>query len=213
MFKQADPVSLTAFLLIVTGILATLLATRGVKVFLGALAWLALLGAIVVSGALEAQPMPRVLIFLAASNLAGLAFGLSGQGRKIAETVPLAFLVAFQGFRLPLELVLHAWAEQGVIPTTMTWTGQNFDIATGILALIAAPLSTRFRAAAWVLNVVGFALLLNVMRVALLSSPLPFSWGVVPPLELAFHVPYFLIVPVCVAGALTGHVVLTRKLL
>jgi hypothetical protein len=213
MFRQADPISLTAFLLIVAGILAALFAARGAKVFLVALGWLALLGAIVASHALEAQPMPRVLIFLAASNLAGLALGLSGQGRKIAETVPLAFLVAFQGFRLPLELVLHAWAQQGVIPATMTWTGQNFDIATGILALIAAPFSTRFRAAAWAVNIVGIALLLNVMRVALLSSPLPFSWGVVPPLELAFHVPYFLIIPVCVAGALAGHVILTRKLL
>ncbi len=41
------------------------------------------------------------------------------------------------------------------------------------------------------------------------SSPLP----VEPPLVLAFHLPNALIVPVCVGGALFGHVALTRALL
>jgi hypothetical protein len=47
-----------------------------------------------------------------------------------------------------------------------------------------------------------------------MSSPLPFAWkDVDPPLQLALHLPYALIVTVCVAGALAGHVVLTRALL
>lgn len=50
------------------------------------------------------------------------------------------------------------------------------------------------------------------MRVAIMSSPLPFAWGPQPPpLLLALHLPYALIGPVCVGGALFGHVVLTRK--
>jgi hypothetical protein len=54
---------------------------------------------------------------------------------------------------------------------------------------------------------------LNVMRVVVLSSPLPFGWNVSPPLLLAFHLPYALIAPVCVGGALFGHIVLTRALI
>jgi hypothetical protein len=57
------------------------------------------------------------------------------------------------------------------------------------------------------------ALLLNVMRVAMMSSPLPFAWDVRPPLQLVSHLPYAWIAPVCVAGALAGHLVLTRALL
>ena len=58
------------------------------------------------------------------------------------------------------------------------------------------------------------ALLLNVLRVALLSTPGPFfSYTDAPPLLLAFHFPTGWIVPVCVGGALAGHVVLTRALL
>jgi hypothetical protein len=41
----------------------------------------------------------------------------------------------------------------------------------------------------------------------------PFGWNVSPPLVLAMHLPYAWIVPICVAGALCGHVVLTRALL
>ena len=37
--------------------------------------------------------------------------------------------------------------------------------------------------------------------------------GVEPPLQLMFHMPYALIATVCVAGAVAGHVILTRRLL
>jgi hypothetical protein len=125
----------------------------------------------------------------------------------------VAALVAFQAFRLPLELVLHRWALEGTIPLTMTWTGDNWDIVSGIVALVAAPFAHRHRVVAWGANVVGIILLLNVIRVALLSSPLPFAWMVTPPLLLALHLPYAWIGPVCVGGALAGHIVLTRALL
>ncbi len=36
---------------------------------------------------------------------------------------------------------------------------------------------------------------------------------VVPKLELIYHVPYALIIPVCIGGALIGHIALTRALL
>jgi hypothetical protein len=55
--------------------------------------------------------------------------------------------------------------------------------------------------------------LLNVMRVALLSAPVPFGWHVEPPLLVALHLPYMYIGPVCVGGAIAGHVILTRALL
>lgn len=175
--------------------------------------WLGGLSAAVASGFVAAAPMPRLPIFFVAINVVGLAAALLAPGRWLASTVPLAWLVGFQGFRLPLELILHDWAAHGTIPNTMTWTGQNWDIITGITALLAAPFATRSRPVAWAANILGFLLLLNVGRVALLSSPLPFAWSVEPPLQLAFHLPYALIAPICVGGAMFGHVVLTRALL
>lgn len=186
---------------------STLKFAVALAVFLG------LMSLLVASGWLEAAPMPRLLALFGASNLAAIALALSPLGGRIARELPLGSLVAFQGFRLPLELVLHDWAKAGTIPQTMTWSGSNFDIWTGISALLLAPFAGRFRAAAWLAFLVGSVLLINVARVAVLSSPLPFAWGVEPPLQLAFHLPYAWIVPVCLSGALAGEIILARALL
>ena len=156
--------------------------------------------------------MPGLMIFFGLINMTWVALALSSVGRKLAIGIPLSFLVLFQGFRLPLELILHGWAKQGIIPNTMTWTGSNFDIVIGALALGLAPFVGSAKILAWIFNAVGLVLLLNVMRVAVMSSPLPFAWQVNPPLQLAFHLPYALIIPVCIGGALFGHIVLTRAL-
>jgi hypothetical protein len=174
--------------------------------------WLGAQALLVASGRMSSLPLNGLPFFFGPILVIWTGLALSPVGRRLATAVPLAALVAFQAFRLPLELVLHAWVAQGTIPQTMTWSGQNWDIVSGLAALVCAPLAVRHRLAARVANIVGFALLLNVMRVAMLSSPVPFGWGVQPPLLLAFHLPYALIGPVCVGGALFGHLVLTRAL-
>lgn len=223
----ASTISLFCFLIIVGFVVlisaaATYVANRNVgefplqKALLLRLATLVYLGSfalLVQSHWIEASPFPRLPMVMFAVLMVSLGFALSPVGRRIAAGVPLAYLVLFQGFRLPLELVLHAWAGQGVIPGTMTWTGQNLDIVTGVLAIGFFPVVRKYPKAAWIFNGIGTLLLVNVMRVAIMSSPLPFAWPVEPSLQLAFHLPYALILPVCVGGALTGHVILTRALL
>lgn len=228
-FTPASSASLAAFVAINLGVVGAIvagvaLASRraGPAVYVGAaiVGWIAIVSIVVASGAVRARPMPMVPIVVGASLIVAAAFALSPVGRRLA-TLPLGMLVAFQSFRLPLELVLHAWARGHTIPETMTWTGQNLDVVTGLLAAVVAPVllarradaSRLSRAIAWMFNAVGIALLLNVLRVATMSSPLPFAWPVEPPLQLAFYLPYAWIVPVCVGGALAGHVVLTRALL
>jgi len=57
------------------------------------------------------------------------------------------------------------------------------------------------------------AQLANVARIAAFSSPVPFrTYLNDPPVLLAFHFPYGWIVPICVGGALFGHLVLFRRL-
>lgn len=226
-FTPPSAGSVAAFLVIVAAVLIACVAAvhranrdaekprnRRTLAFCAALvAWLGALAVIVERGLLEALPLRGLPFFFGAIFVVSAYAGLSAIGRRVARTIPLAALVGFQAFRLPLELVLHRWAEQGVIPTTMTWTGQNWDIISGAVALVAAPFANRRRGIAWTANLIGAALLLNVIRVAVLSSPLPFGWDVQPKLLLALHLPYALIGPVCVGGALAGHLVLTRALL
>jgi hypothetical protein len=171
------------------------------------------------TGFFAAAPVPRLLFFFGGVILGAIAFSFSKLGKRLSEHVPLILLVAFQIFRLPLELVLHSWTEQGTIPSTMTWTGQNFDIVTGFVALLATLIllvvknPKARRVTAWTADVVGIILLLNVMRVAILSSPVPFGWHLQSPLLVALYYPFVWIGPVCVGGALIGHILLTRRLL
>jgi hypothetical protein len=222
-FTPATAPSVTAFVVIVLVVLGAFLAaiarayqdhppTRARLIAL-TLIYVTLVGVVVATDVLPALPLSGLPFFFGTVLVVSLLAGLSPLGGRMAATIPIAALVGFQVFRLPLELVLHSWAGQGTIPYTMTWTGQNWDIVSGIAALVAAPVVGRSRAAAWVANVVGGVLLVNVMRVAVMSSPVPFGWGVDPPLVLALHLPYAWIGPVCVGGALVGHVVLTRALL
>jgi len=220
-FHPASAGSLAAFVAILVAVIVAFLgavhrACRSAQaVTLAALAlavWLGSLALLVASGRMTGLPFSGLPFFFGPILLVCVVAALSPFGGKLAAGVPLAALVGFQAFRLPLELVLHSWAAQGTIPETMTWTGQNWDIISGSVALLAAPLAGRYPVAARIANIVGFALLLNVMRVAILSSPVSFGWGQQPPLLLALHLPYALIGPVCVGGALFGHVVLTRRL-
>lgn len=227
MFKTPSSLSTIAFMLLCLGVVSLFLAgiwvsakrgdvdprKRTVGIAAGVVLWILLTSVPVWTGWTEVRPMPRLLIVLASINLASLAVGFSPVGRWLAESISLGWLVGFQAFRLPLELILHSWAQAGTIPETMTWSGSNWDIITGVTALALAPFATRKVALAWIANIVGIVLLINVGRVVVLSSPLPFAWDVEPSLQLAFHVPFAWIVPICVGGAIFGHAVLTRALL
>ena len=75
----------------------------------------------------------------------GLAVGVafSRIGERAVGAVPVAALVGFQAFRLPLELVLHRFYDEGVLPVQMTYSGANFDIVTGVLAVVCGLLVWR----------------------------------------------------------------------
>lgn len=226
-FQPGSPVAVALFGLIVVAVIAALLwaihhafradptqaRAQTTRATIGITIWLAMIGGVVAGGVMPRLPLSGLPFFFGGIILVSGWLGLSRLGGNLAAHVPLAALVGFQAFRLPLELVLHMWVESGTIPETMTWTGKNWDIVSGITALAAVPFAPKHRAAAWAANVIGIGLLLNVMRVALLSAPVPFGWNVKPPLLVAFHLPYAFIGPVCVGGALAGHLVLTRALL
>jgi hypothetical protein len=222
-FVPASSASLLAFVSILACVVAAFVAavvkSSGgrrepvLRMMVGLACYLGGLTMLVGTGALATLPMSGLPLFFGLVFIVSVAVGTSRMGGRVAATVPVGALVGFQAFRLPLELVLHAWAAQGTIPTTMTWSGQNLDVISGVVALVAAPMARRSRAAAWVANIIGSVLLLNVVRVAVMSSPVPFGWHVTPPLLLALHLPYALIGPVAVGGAIIGHIVLTRALI
>lgn len=181
-------------------------------------AWLALVALAAGTGALarfDARPPPFALLFLACM-VAAVGLARSRVGAALAG-LPLWVLVAFQGFRLPLELLMHEAASQGVMPPQMTWTGLNLDVLSGASALVVAPLLWSGRggprlALAW--NLLGSTLLAVILVVAVASTPMVHAFGSDPAHLNTFvaHLPYTGLPTVMVVLALAGHLVIFRAL-
>jgi hypothetical protein len=181
-----------------------------------AAAWMAATWLAARSGILrlwDRTPPPFGVLMLTIVALA-VALAFSVVGRRLATHVPLWALVAVQGFRLPLEVAMHRMYERGIMPVEMSFSGRNFDVVTGASALVVAALVFAGRAgrrlvAAW--NVLGLALLVNVVVVALLGTPRFRYFG--DHLNVWITYPPFVWLPaVMVLAALAGHLVIFRAL-
>src|SRR4029079_10564333 len=106
-----------------------------------------------------------------------VALAFSSVGAKLVSGVSMSALVGFQAFRIPVELILHRLYTEGVIPVQMTYAGRNFDIVSGLTAVAVAlwlRSGRRSRALLPGWNLLGLALLANIVAVAVLSTPAPF---------------------------------------
>jgi hypothetical protein len=155
--------------------------------------------------------MPLMLVTIACT--AAAAF--SRIGRELAG-LPIAWLIGLQCFRLPLELVMHQAAATGLMPEQMTFTGYNFDILTGITAVLVSWLARRDKAPRWLLiawNAMGSVLLAAIVGIAFASLPTFAVFGRDHLNTWIADPPYIWLPGVLVQGALLGHLVIWRKLL
>jgi CubicO group peptidase (beta-lactamase class C family) len=179
--------------------------------------WMFATNAIASLGLLSFPPQPPTMIVLFVFILLiSIGLGVTSAGRRLAAGLPLAVLVGVQGFRLPLELAMHRAHEHGIMPVQMSYSGLNFDILTGILAILIALLLMTGRAglrAVRLWNLLGSLLLLNVLVIAFLSAPTPFRvFRNDPPNIWITQPPYVWLPAVMVALAILGHVVVFRRL-
>jgi hypothetical protein len=169
------------------------------------------------SGALQVwdrTPPPFALLLVGVITVS-LSLAFSRAGYHLATYAPLWALVAVQSFRLPLELAMHRLYERGIMPSQMTYTGRNFDIVTGATAIVVALLVAngiggRRLVAAW--NVLGFALLVNIIVVAILSTPIFHYFGPDRLNTFVTYVPFIWLPAVMVTAALAGHLIIARAL-
>jgi hypothetical protein len=181
--------------------------------------WLVLTGALAASGALARWDLlpPPVMPVIGLSLILSTTVALSSTGLLVAKSLPLALLVGFQAFRLPLELLLQQLAYDGVLPVQMTFDGMNFDIATGISAIgvaLWAATGRLPRAVLWLWNLMGLALLVTIVTIAMLSAPIPIRvfWNE-PANTIIGTFPYVWLPTVLVQAAWLGHLLVFRRLL
>jgi hypothetical protein len=205
--------------LVALGVTRTSGGRVGARFALGAGIWLAVTATLGATGFLarfDGRPPPLLVLLLPTLGLP-LWLGFSRVGDALMNA-PIAGLVAFHGFRLPLELVMHRAATDGVMPEQMSFMGLNFDIVTGATALVVGALAARRLAPRWLLlawNALGTALLLTILIIAVASMPLFGAFGREPQrlnTWVAFF-PYVWLPAGMVSAATLGHVLLWRRLL
>lgn len=187
------------------------------RFFIGATLWVVIVSVASYSGLLlprGGRPVAFALVVVSVVAL-GLVMARSRVGERLAANTPLAALIAFQAFRLPLELAMHRAYTEGLMPVQMSYSGRNFDIVTGATAVIVA-LALRAgivsRAVAYAWNVVGLVLLINVVTIAILSTPVFAYFGPDRLNVWVMWMPYTLLPAVMVLAAWAGHLVIFRAL-
>jgi hypothetical protein len=215
--------ALALAVLVALGVAVARVAPRGrrrrhvVAFVAGAAAWLGYTTALAASGVLASDGLPpRMLLLLPPLIALPVWIARSPLGARLAG-MPVAWLVAFHAFRLPLELVMHAAAAEGTMPAQMTYTGYNLDIVTGATAVVVGGLAWAGRAprgllVAW--NALGTALLAAIVAISVASLPAFRAFGDEPAAVNSWvaHPPFHLLPAVLVASALLGHLVLWRRL-
>ncbi len=182
-----------------------------------ALAWLLVTAGFAASGVLrrfDTTPPPFAVLPLAV-GVVGIAVSCSPLGTLLVRGLPLWVLVGFQVFRVPLELIMHRAYVEGVMPVQMSYAGQNYDILSGITAGVLGLWLALGRVPRWVVacwNFFGFALLVNIVTVAIVSTPL-FRWFGNDRVNIFITYPPFVWLPgALVTAALVGHILVWRRL-
>jgi hypothetical protein len=96
--------------------------------------------------------------------------------QKVLSKIPREKIIQLQSFRFFVEVLLWMLFISSAVPIQMTFEGRNFDILSGLTAPFVAYLISRSKISkplviAW--NVACLILLINIVTVAILSTPSP----------------------------------------
>jgi hypothetical protein len=194
-------------------------AGAGVRPLLAILfAYIAIPGHLARTGALDAwdaTPPPGLLLVAGLSALTVLIV-FSAVGTRIVDGVPLGAIVLLQSFRIAVEWLLHRLYLEGSVPVQMTWSGRNLDVVSGLtglllgLALLRGVRVPRAVVLGW--NVLGLALLTNIVLVAVLATPALHRFPGGPPNLLPSTFPWVWLPSFLVQVALGSHLLVFRRL-
>jgi len=187
---------------------------------LSILAWVVYISVLTLTGFIQDwssfPPKIFVLILLPAFVLIPFLI-FSGRSDKLIRGIDGRFLIYIQTFRVLVEILLWMMLKEGLIPIQMSFEGRNFDILVGLTAPIAGyliyknPLSIN-RPLQFGWNLFGLGFLINIVSIAILSSPVPFRVFMNEPSNtMIADFPYVFIPAVFVVLACTMHFMSLRK--
>jgi len=148
-------------------------------VFIALPVWLLYVGLLSYFGVVRNPALrpPGIAYILLPVFLFAFLFAIrSPAGARVARAIPLWALLAFQVYRVGVELFLHELWREGLTPRMVTFNGANFDMLIGASAPVIAWLASRGRlemrlALTW--NALGLLSLANVATRSALTAPGP----------------------------------------
>ena len=160
---------------------------------------------------------PHLLLLVLPPFLFILVLFKAKQFTDLTEQFNVFWLVYAQSFHILMEFILWLLYRNHLIPVQMTFEGRNFDILIGV----SAPLVAYFCfvkktwspkiALAW--NFAGIALLVNIVVVAILSTPYPFRYFMNEPANtIVFSFPFIWLPSFVVPFAFLLHFIAIRRL-
>jgi hypothetical protein len=134
--------------------------------------------------------------------------------KTLLDYLSLKTLTQLQVFRVFVEVLLWLLFIQNLLPEQMTFEGRNWDVLSGITALLAARflLTSKHWMIAW--NILGLGLLINIVTIAILSMPTPFRVFLNEPANtIVTQFPFVFLPTFLVPLAYILHLMSLRKLL
>lgn len=159
--------------------------------------------------------MPPRFLFIVLIPLGVILWAtLSTSAGEIVSRIPPESILYLQSFRVFVELLLWMLFIQNLIPIQMTFEGYNFDILVGLTAPVIALIVHRKGSATLLLiwNVFGLCLLINIVTIAVLSTPVPFRVFMNEPANrIVTQFPFVWLPGILVPLAYTLHILSIRQ--
>lgn len=139
------------------------------------LAFISLLAANQVLSDFSTMP-PKFLITVAIPLVVILWATFTRSAGEIISRIQPQHILYLQSFRVFVEILLWMLFIENLLPYQMTFEGYNFDILVGItgpiMGLIIQHKKSPLLLLIW--NIAGLCLLINIVTIAILSTPVPF---------------------------------------
>lgn len=183
-------------------------------------AWIALQSIMVLSEFYTAATLgpPRFPLLFLTPILTIIALMSTAGGKAFVNGLDIKALTLFHIIRIPVEIVLLWLFTYKVIPKLMTFEGRNFDILSGLSALLVYYFGfgrnqpNKPLLLAW--NIICLALVINIAVNGILSAPTPFQKFAFDQPNIAIgHFPFNLLPSCLVPLVIFSHLASIRQLI
>jgi len=161
---------------------------------------------------------PRFIILIFPPIFMIIFLLLTNTGKRFIDGLDLRTLTIFHSVRIPVELVLLSLYFYKLVPKIMTFEGTNFDIFSGLTALIVFYFMFKkkffHRRILIIWNIICFGLLVNIVVSAILSAPFDFQRFAFDQPNIAVLYFPFVWLPACIVPLVgLAHVSAIRQLM